>query len=318
MTQYEKDIDEFILRYLADERPPREGQGQPASVGSSFDARVKSVLYERYYGPNYMPEKYSYAALFESQVEPHNRDFASENGDYVFECYKVSGMFDKLVELLDKAIEPPQFEFTVRKNIGGVELLGKPDGYAKLPNGKSVVLDFKVNGYCSRSAVSPNPGFQICLDGYKAVKQSKSHGTSHKNYRPVHLEGFGEISEGYLEDSNEAWAAQLTGYAWCLGEPVGTEDTVLMIHQCVAKPLPDLKPLLRFSQYAARVRAPYQQHLLTRYQKCWAAIQSEHVYPELSKAESDARFNMMNAQAKSMKDNQDDFFNQVVRPTYRG
>ncbi|MGN6134683.1 MAG: hypothetical protein ACTHK7_11950 [Aureliella sp.] len=318
LSQFESDIDEFILKYLADRRPPREKQGKPASVGSAFDARTKSVLYERYYGPGYMPEKYSYEALFEAQVEEHNRDFAREAGDYVFDCYKISGMFDLLTMILDTAIQEPQFEFTVKREVGGVPLLGKPDGYAKLPNGKRLVLDWKVNGYCSNSAVSPNPGYQLCLDGYKAEKQSRSHNTSHGDFKPVEVLGVGTISESYLEDANEAWASQLAGYGWCLGEPIGSEDVVLVIHQVVAKPLPAARPLLRFSHFASRVRKPFQELLLKRYQKCWTAIQNEHVYPELSKEESVKRFNLMNAQAQSMAENPDDHFNQFVRPTFRG
>lgn len=318
LTQFETDLDEAVLKYLADERPPREAQGQPASVGSAFDARTKSVLYERYYGPGYMPEKYSFDALFAAQVEPQNRDFALEAGDYVHACYKISGMFDKLVEILDRAIEPPQFEFTIEREVGGVPLLGKPDGYAKLPNGKSVILDWKVNGYCSKSPVSPNAGYQLCLDGYRAPKQSASHNTSHKNFRPILLDGVGTISESYLEDANEGWASQLSGYAWCLGEPVGTEDTVLIIHQVACKSLPAAKPLLRFAHFASRVRKPFQELLLKRYQKVWASIQSEHIYPHLSLEQSRERFELMNGQAKYMKDNQDDFFNQLVRPTFRG
>lgn len=193
LSQFESDKDEFILKYLADERPPREMQGKPASVGSAFDARTKSVLYERYYGAGYMPEKYSFDALFAAQVEEHNRDFAREAGEYVYQSYLLSGMFDVLTAILDKAIEPPQFEFTVEREVGGVPLLGKPDGYAKLPNGKSVVLDWKVNGYCSNSAVSPNAGFQLCLDGYKALKPSQSHNKPHKSFVPVELPGVGKI-----------------------------------------------------------------------------------------------------------------------------
>ena len=35
---------DFYLKYLADERPPREAQTQPMAVGSSFDAYIKCYL----------------------------------------------------------------------------------------------------------------------------------------------------------------------------------------------------------------------------------------------------------------------------------
>jgi hypothetical protein len=316
LSLFESDLDEYCLRYLVDQKPPREQQGTPAGVGSAFDARVKADLYDFSYGKGYKPELYSYGALFEKQVEPQNRDFCGPAGDHVFECYKTSGFLDRIKALAATAWEPPQYEFTIEREVGGVPLLGKPDGLIRLID-LSVVLDFKVNGYCSNSAVSPNQGFLLCRDGYVAPKQSKSHDTTHKNavakpYRGVTI-------GGHLEDSSEPWASQLTGYAWTLGEPVGSENVVFLIHQCVAKPIPEARPLLRFAEFAGTVRKPYQDHLLYRYQKCWAAIQNEHVFHNLPLEESRARFDLMNAQAKTMvADGGDSIWVQLVRPTWRG
>jgi hypothetical protein len=316
LSLFESDLDEYCLRYLVDERPPRETQGVPAGVGSAFDARVKSTLYDYSYGKGYKPELYSYEVLFEKQVEPPNRDVCGPAGDHVFACYKLSGFLDRIKALAAKVIEPPQYEFSVEKNIGGVQLLGKPDGLLRLPD-VNVVLDWKVNGYCSNTTVSPNQGYILCRDGYIALKQSKSHDTAHKNVTNTIYRGV--TIGGHLEDSSEPWASQLAGYAWCLGEPVGSENVVFMIHQCVAKPIPETRPLLRFAEFCGPVRKPYQEFLLTRYQKCWAAIQNEHIFHDLSLEESRKRFNMMNAQAKAMvADGGDSIWVQLVRPTWRG
>ena len=43
MSLYEKDKEEFFIRYLADKPAPRLPQEAPASVGASFDAHVKSA-----------------------------------------------------------------------------------------------------------------------------------------------------------------------------------------------------------------------------------------------------------------------------------
>lgn len=322
LTCFEEDTDEWVIRYLVDNRPEREAQGKPAGVGSAFDARVKAHMYEFTYGPGYMPEKYSYEALFEKQVEPHNRDFCGPAGDYVFECYRIAGFLDRLESMASRSIVPPQYEFRVEMEVGGVPLLGLPDGYLRLPVEDSkeeslgVVLDFKVNGFCSNSAVSPNQGFLLINDGYKAAKQSRSHGTTHKNAEPRDYKGI--TIGGYLEDSSEQWASQLTGYAWCLGEPIGSEDVVMMIHQVVAKPIPDSRPLLRFAEFCGPVRQPFQDFLLTRYQRCWNAIMDGHVFKTMTKEESDAQFRMINRQADAMVNNPDPLFNELVRPTWRG
>lgn len=323
LSKFEEDPDEWCMRYLVDERPPREAQGEAAGVGSAFDARVKAHMYEHTYGKNYKPEQYSYEVLFEKQVEEHNRDFAGPAGDHVFEAYRIAGFLDKLKELADKSSIPPQYEFRVEREIEGVPLLGLPDGYMRIPvedtqgdETLAIVLDFKVNGYCSKSSTSPNQGFLLCRDGYEAKKQSRSHNTTHKLAEPRDYKGV-QIG-GYMEDSSEAWASQLSGYGWCLGEPIGSENTILMIHQVVAKPIPEARPLLRVAEFAGPCREPYQQHLVKRYQKCWNAIETGHVFSDLSREESDQRFEMINKTASHYVNSPDETFMSLVRPTWRG
>lgn len=320
VSQFFKDRDEYFMRYLAVDRPPRAPQGKPASVGSAFDAEVKAILYDRYYGKNYMPEKYSRDALFEKQVEPPQRDYAGPAGKHVCNAYVESGMFDRFVEVFDKAIEPPQFEFRVKEEIGGVPLLGLPDGHAILPD-VEVIADWKVNGYCSKSNTSPNKGYMHCLDGYVAKKQSASNQKSHKDHTPLTFKGV-PICEQYMEDYSEQWASQLTGYGWCLGSKVGSENVIHMVHQCVAKPLHDGRgPLLRFAEFRGRTRKPFQEMLLRKYQRCWESIESGHIYYELSREESDERCERIASRASAVANDTSehaDFFNNVIRPDWRG
>ena len=49
-AMFEKDHDEFYLKYLSENRPGRLPQTLPMSVGSAFDARVKSSLHEAIFG----------------------------------------------------------------------------------------------------------------------------------------------------------------------------------------------------------------------------------------------------------------------------
>jgi hypothetical protein len=319
LAQYEKDREEFYRKYLASNRPPRIPQDRPASVGSAFDAYAKSSLHAALYGDGADPE-YGFEALFEKQVEAQNRDWAREHGAYVFECYKVAGQYDTLLGLLQESPEPPRFEFEVKADIGGVPFLGKPDCRYKTKGGIPVIHDFKVNGYCSKSATSPTKGYMLCTDGFKATKQNKSHGTAHKLFAPVDLNGY-TIDAGYLEDYSTGWADQLSLYGWGLGEKIGDENLVVAIDQIVAKPLPDGNPQLRVASFRARVRDSYQAFLLKRLQQCWETILSGHIFPELTKEENDTRIGLLDASTVALQghgDDMDKFIGEVVRPKFRG
>lgn len=318
MSMFEKDVEEFYLRYLSETRPPRLPQERPASIGSAFDAFVKAALFKDLKLPQ--DDKYELEALLETQVEEHNREWAREEGAYVLECYKAAGQYDTLLRMLEKSIEPPRFEFDVRTEIAGVPFLAKPDCRFVLPGGIHVVHDFKVNGYCGKSATSPTKGYMVCNDGFVAQKQNKSHGQPHKLFQPTDL-GSIVIDSGYLEDCSTSWADQLSLYGWALGEQVGDAKVVLSIDQIVAKPVPEGRPLLRVASYRARVRSSYQEHLLKRLTTAWEVITSGHIFRNLSPEESKIRCQLLDEQSRALQSDgsiQDDWFSMVVRPVYRG
>jgi hypothetical protein len=316
---WESDAEEYFTKYLAETRAPRLPQEQPAAVGSCFDAFAKAALHEALFGAGSDPA-YSLDALFEAQVEAHNRDWARAEGEYVFQCYKHSGAYDTLLGLLQQAIEPPRFEFTVEADILGVPFLGKPDCRFVLPGPVHVIHDFKVNGYCSKSAVSPTKGYMLCSDGEALAKPSKSDKQAHKQFVPLDYGGL-VIDQGYMEDINEDWADQLSLYGWCLGEKIGDQNVVLSIHQIVGKPLPSRRPSLRVAEYRCRVRDSYQHHLAKRLTRAWGHITSGHVIPSLSREDNDNRCRLLETESVGLQTDgstKDDFFAECVRPKYRG
>jgi hypothetical protein len=320
LTCFEKTIEEFFVKYLAETRAPRMPQERPASVGSAFDARVKASLHEALYGKNADP-KYTFEALFEAQVEAHNRDWALDAGLYVFECYKLAGQYDTLLELLKKSIEPPRMEFDVKGDILGVPFLAKPDLRYVLPGPVKIVHDFKVNGFCGKSGTSPNKGYMVCNDGFKAAKQNKGNGCAHAQFKPFELVPGYVIDTGYLEDCSTTWADQLTLYGWALGEKPGDELTVLSVDQIVAKPVQEGRPLLRVASFRARVRKSYQEFLAKRLVKCWEIIKSEHIFRDMTAEQSKQRQEILQNQAVSLCTDgspEEEFYAQVVRPVYRG
>ncbi|CAL1125380.1 unnamed protein product [Cladocopium goreaui] len=313
--KFESDPEEYFLQYLAANRPARQAQPNYMAIGSAFDAYEKAELHAALFGAGSNPE-FEFQTIFEQQVEPHNRDWAIKAGKHVQEAYKFSGAHDDLLGLLHKSIESPQFEFGVEKEIDGVPLNGKPDCRFVLPgdDGRKVhvILDWKVKGFCSKHATSPSKGYALCRDGYEAAKPSRSHGKEHNQYLAYNHHGL-IINTSYLEASKPEYADQTTMYGWLLGEEVGDEEVVMGIDEIVAKPA-EPWPMLRVANHRARVSKGYQLELMRRLQRCWKAITTGHIFPDMTVEESDARCEILENMAAGLKSagEEDEYFNEVT------
>jgi len=317
-STFKKDKEEFYLKYLSAKRPDRLPQERPASVGSAFDAYVKSDFHEKLYGTNADP-KYGLQALFEAQVEPQNRDWAWDAGRYVFECYKVAGQYDTLLELLKKSTRPPRMEVDIKGPVEGVPFLAKPDLEFALEGPIEIVLDWKVNGFCGKANTSPNKGYMLCRDGFVDKKQNKSHDTAHKQFVALDFHGF-KIDAGYMEDCSTDWAEQLSLYGWALGKKLADPNVIISVDQVVAKAVIDSPPALRVSSYRARVRKSFQEYIATSLRECWATINSGHIFTDMTREQNDERMAVLDGQGlqTSTGSEYDSFFNEAVRPAYRG
>ncbi len=318
LSLFEIDPDEFYLKYLSDTRPGRLPQTLPMSVGSSFDAHVKSALHEALFGKDADPA-YEFETLFTEQVEEQCRDFALKAGEYCFQAYKFSGAYDELLSLLQKSTEPPRFECKLSSDIAGVPFLGKPDCRFVLDLGEgriSIILDWKVRGFCSKHAVSPSKGYALCRDGFSG-KASRSHGQPHEMYMGWNFRGL-TINRDFMENCNQSYADQCSLYGWLLGEPVGSDETVIFIDELVSKPNGEY-PLLRVANHRARVGEEYQNRLLERVKKCWQAITSGHVFFDLSREESDLWIETLDDVAIGLATDgsfEEQWFNEVTRPQF--
>lgn len=301
--------EEYYMKHLAETRAPSIPQKNYMAIGSSFDAYVKSAMFEALFGLGADP-RYTFENLFESQVEPQNREWALEHGAYVFECYKACGAYDDLLVLLQESKYAPQFEFKVEGTIEGAPLLGKPDLRFVHPLGAHVILDWKVNGYCSKSPTSPYKNYKIVRDTWdeSVAKHTRGNGGPHKEYKPIMWKGV-EIHNGWLEDTCSDWADQLAIYSWLLGEPVGAENVIVCIDQIVSKG--GQPPLLRVANHRARISKVHQDNLLHKIKDCWGAITSGHIFTELSREESDALCETLEKQAVMSR--VDPVFNDLTR-----
>jgi len=285
----------YYSKYLADHRPPREPQTQPMSVGSSFDAHVKAYIQLALYGD---VGKFSFVKLFETQVEKHNRDWALEAGENCFKQYKKSGALADLMLNLQGAQCDPRMEFEVRANIQGIILLGRPDLYFIHKKGARVVCDWKVNGYCSKSAVSPKKGFLRCRDGWDhdIYKMSRGHDAAHKDCAPLLHHGIMINGSMHLEDIDASWARQQAIYAWLLGEDIGS-DFIASIEQLACKPNKDF-PLIRIASHRCRISEEFQHGFLGVAKNLWERIRSKWIFTDLTHEESTRRQELLDQEGK--------------------
>lgn len=289
LALFESNPQDYYLRYVTPFKPPSMLQTQPMSVGSAFDAYVKSYLHEKIYGKNH-PEsaKYELEALLKAQVEPHNLDWARAAGQYVFEKYLKSGAMADLMLELNKAVDEPRFEFEVKGVIEGyreginakkmgVPLLGKPDIRFINSEGAHAIFDWKVNGFCGRSNTSPQAGYIECLEENCGYWMRKG---PHKDAFITDFKGLRINTGSYFEMYDSSWATQLATYGWLMGEPVGVEG-IIGVDQIVcngAKPDPSGYPTIRIAKHRTRISERFQFEVMHRYQTLWSILTDEPFY----------------------------------------
>lgn len=306
ISKFYEDISEFYMNYLAEKRPPRIPQTRPMSVGSAFDAYAKSWLHERLFGKGVDP-RFELDAIFTAQVEPHNRDWARAAGAHAFECYKNSGALQDLMLELQGAVGKPRFEIEVKgvingvrdgvtSQVGGVMFLGKPDLHFMNARGAHVVLDWKVNGYCSAYNFSP-------MSGYVRLRERNSDGHykqkgQHKDAQLMSHNGVMINVATFLEHHDKDWARQLSIYGWLCGEEVGG-DFIIAVDQLACAPGGE-RPKIRVAEHRLRVSRDHQWRVFAEAQHVWEVVHSDHVFRSMSKEDSAARCRLLDGTAEAL------------------
>jgi len=230
------------------------------SVGSAFDAFVKSFL-----------AGYNLEEIFQKQVDPAMQEWAWSNGRRAFELYKESGALEALEKEIENYSVDPRFEFDVSGIIQGVPLGGKPDLWYGHRSGAHVLLDWKVNGYCGKRALSPKKGY---IHRYDTKMM-------HKECVPVEYKGYLINSAHPLNTVDTSWANQLSIYAWLLGEPIGS-DFVVGIEQLCG---PDCLCV----SHRSLIEPQYQEDLVRKIKYMWNLIQQgpRHIFDTVSEEQSE-------------------------------
>ena len=285
---FNQDLEQFYLQYLSDCPPPRPPQTRPMSIGSSFDAYCKSYIHESLYGKGHKDSnKFQFDTIFSTQVEESNRDWARVHGKYAFDQYTASGSLADLMIYLESA-SSSRLEFEISgivSGTSGVPLLGRPDANIVTKDGAHIVLDWKVNGYCSRATACP---------GYIQMKEAHGHGSTvhgstvhgkHKNAYIAFENGIKYNAAQTLDVVNPQWAAQLCIYSWLLGEPVGG-DYLVAIDQLACSPGSPGFPNIKIAQHRCKVSTSYQHKLFASLLECWDICNSGWIFREISREES--------------------------------
>lgn len=299
IMKWRADKELFYLNYLAEDRPPRQPQTKPMSVGSAFDAYIKSHIYNVLELDN--DGDFDFEVLFASQVDEHNRVFAREAGKIVFDAYMRSGALADLMLQLSCCFEEPIFEFTVhgtlekhgvKGDVGGVTLLGKPDAYFTTLDGAKIILDWKVNGYCAKKMVSPKPGYLKIRDG--SGQSSKNNNSMHKDCIPVLVKGILINGMTWMEDVNSDWAIQLAIYAWLCGEEVGSDFVVYIDQICCGGGI-------RVAQHRCCIGKKFQEALYAEIEEIWDIVHSGYIFRELTEELSVQRCNVLDGKAAGLR-----------------
>jgi len=286
------------------------------SIGSAFDAHVKSYLHEALFGKGNNPA-FEFNAIFESQVESHNRDWARDHGAVCFERYRDSGALADLLLELRSAIGTPHFEIEIKgmvqANRHGVPFLGKPDVYYTNKEGLPVIYDWKVNGWCGKGNTSPKPGYLKLRHGSKDRSKDNGH---HRDAHPMRKQGMLINAAHTLEAVNEEWAIQLAVYGWVCGMEVGSEF-IVGIDQIACKNIGQKYPDIRIAEHRTTISSDYQWASFGRAVRIWNAIQTGHVFTEMTKEENDARCaaldarSAVTAECANSTNTEDHLFNQM-------
>ena len=302
MQKFYKDPVEFALQYTLIDPPERFAQTYQMMFGSAFDGYVKNYMVSKLYDD--MPEEYALPRIIHDQCErqfwdkkhPHYKaEFdAFIWGAELLEQYKISGALGDLMAMLRNAAALPKFEFTVtdkivHKEFGECVILGKPDVYFETKEGAHIIFDFKCNSIMAKSNTSPKKAFAKCSDGWVGGKQSRDNGSQHRDAILMYEHGVLCNFAHKFQDIDATWCDQTTAYSWLMGSPVGG-SIVVGIHQLVGqKTEPSELLKIRVAQHYYPVDADYQFDLLKKYCVMWEAVQSGHIFMDMSREDSDLK-----------------------------
>jgi hypothetical protein len=212
------------------------------AVGSLFDAIVKAEIAQAMGWYN-KDTTLSRMALIKKSVN-ESMLYLLPDAEKIFEFYKSCGAFEDLIAEQIFDIETEELKL-IKHGLTGVEVpvFGKPD-LKSVPNR---ILDFKVNGFGSKSGQSPKQGYCRSYDRTGRLGP-------HKKLLTMDL----------IDDD---WARQLTTYAWLDQEEFEFKDIEVGIEQIAIR-----GDTIKVASFRTIVPKLYQEQLYIHYSLMWSQI----------------------------------------------
>ena len=233
-------------------------QSPAMAIGSAFDNMVKVWLWKEIMGKD-VPDAGSSVEL-----QGEEREKVLADATRLFAFYRDSGALANLVQEIEMRQKDHQIGLVMENwieynlDLGDnifLPLCGRPDLAFWLKCQKLFVLDFKVNGYYSKSNTSPRPGYTICRD----INGKTSR---YKNFVAGDYCGITYNTLYNMEDVNEEWALQTLCYYWMLKakltgnvKVVAEENLIAGIDQLIGV------GCNRISSFRGKISPVYQQTL---------------------------------------------------------
>jgi len=289
LIKFEKEPEQYYLLYLAEGSVPREPQTLPMAVGTGFDIEVKGSLHRwaklngvsgTLYGEEGVKDM-----VYERQVDnPLIRDEVRTIGTVLLQAYKDSGAYKDLTLEIGSDLVMEGEGTGELDGLPGIKWKYFPDIRFIEVGGTPTVLDWKVNGYCSMSNVSPKPGYVKVRDGWTGGPRSRGDGTAHASARVVRW-GKGNVhvnaNRGQIDYD---WHTQLCIYfVGCYGRDA--LPGLIGIDQLACKTINGVR-LPRVASHRWTVGKGDIDHLYERVERMLEVIESDWVFRHLTRDES--------------------------------
>ena len=253
LMNYESMINTFYLTRLISEPMEREPQGMAAASGSAFDCLVKLKMIEDKFS-----HKKKHIPELKNSVEipgDANKEEAFRAGETALKAYTNCGAFN-INEFHD-------IELQLNGSLEGVPIFGKLDSSVYDLRGDKIKIiphDWKVQGYTSKSNVSPKKGYYRLWEGIRPKP-------AHNLYHP-------EIP---FELIDPKWATQVCTYGWLLGYKVGEP-----FYARIDALLWGSTKIRVIAQYRGLISKEFQLDLIHRYKELWRKINDGSILNELA------------------------------------
>jgi len=279
--------DDFYRRYILPINHPNhlgyDVQNRAMAIGAGFDALLKLKLSKNLFSEGKIGEEDRIDDnIFDNQVEPENRKWCLGEAEWLLGEYISLGAYQNLYNELLKDSEI-RFEFKLERECFGVLLSGRPDIRSLTKSGRFYVRDIKVNGYQSKTKISPTKGY-VNLIGRKS-----GLGFNFGSYKDVFVKLIDDHPINYsmnLEDVSEDWALQLVIYSWLNGairtlpiEGVAFQPFLVGIEQIVGSKEFGIK----VATHCYIVQLNYQRELVKEIIEIWERIKLGEIFDEDNK-----------------------------------